>query len=105
MESGNVEFVPVIERRRSADKSCEERAARVRTGATYFGSVRESELIGTHFVGEAVGAGRENKPWRRDRVHGSGTGGVDVVEPGYDGRLSGRAAGAAMAYRAGPDED
>src|SRR5262245_55343387 len=105
MESGYIEFVPVIERRRSADKACEERAARVRTGAADFRSVREGELIGAHFVGEAVGAALENKPWRRDRVQGSGTGGADVVEPGYDGRLGGRAAGTAMAYSAGTEED
>src|SRR5215831_12819163 len=64
MESGDIEFVPVIERRRSADKACEQRSARVRAGAADFRSVGERELIRAHLAGEAVGTGLESKPWR-----------------------------------------
>src|ERR1051326_2109948 len=99
MESGHIELVPVIERRWSTDKACEERAARVRTRAADFRSVSEREFIRAHLVGEANGAGLENKPWQRNRVHWSKTGGADVGETRWDWRLRGRTAGTTMAYR------
>src|SRR5262249_9580391 len=104
MESRDIEFIPVIERRRAADKARQQGPSRIRTRAPDFGAVGERELIGAYLTGDAVGAGLENKPWRRDRVHGLGTANVDVGEPRDDGRLGGRTPGTAMAYRAGPQE-
>ena len=71
VQSRNIEFVPVVERRRPTDETCQERASD-RTGAPHLRAVREREFIGAHLVGEAGRARREHEP-RRDGIGRSGT--------------------------------
>src|SRR5215831_6394658 len=105
VESRDVEFVPVVARRRPPDEARQQRAARVRAGAADFRSVGECELIGSYLLRKTGGTWLEYKPCRRNRIHGFGTGGDDVGEPRHNRRLRGRAPGAAMALRTRPDED